>query len=84
MACFALHRRARFLSGPVLQNPPPSPVSSGLAFTPGTILADRFRVTGFLARGGMGEMYEAEDLELHEHVAQKTIRPEFLSEPRAF
>src|SRR5207245_7780472 len=30
----------------------------------------------FIARGGMGDVYEAEDLELHEHVALKTVRSE--------
>src|SRR5690348_416134 len=39
-------------------------------------LAGRFRVINFLARGGMGEVYEAEDLELHEAVALKTVRSE--------
>jgi eukaryotic-like serine/threonine-protein kinase len=42
----------------------------------GDILAKRFRVVQFLARGGMGEVYEGEDLELHEHVALKMVRPE--------
>ncbi len=42
----------------------------------GDVLARRFRVVRFLARGGMGEVYEAEDLELHEPVALKMIRPE--------
>ena len=42
----------------------------------GEILAERFRVVRFLARGGMGEVYEAEDLELQERVALKMIRPE--------
>jgi serine/threonine protein kinase len=43
---------------------------------PGDILARRFRVVQFLARGGMGEVYEGEDLELREHVALKMVRPE--------
>jgi tetratricopeptide (TPR) repeat protein/tRNA A-37 threonylcarbamoyl transferase component Bud32 len=51
--------------------------------SPGKLLAERFRVTRFLARGGMGEVYEAEDLELHERVALKTIRTERLQDPRA-
>jgi serine/threonine protein kinase/tetratricopeptide (TPR) repeat protein len=42
----------------------------------GDVLASRFRVVRFLSRGGMGEVYEAEDLELHEPVALKMIRPE--------
>ena len=40
----------------------------------GDIVAERFRITRFLAVGGMGEVYEAEDLELSESVALKTIR----------
>ncbi len=52
-------------------------------FSAGEILASRFRVIRFLARGGMGEVYEAEDLELHEEVALKTIRPEILSDPHS-
>jgi len=31
----------------------------------------------------MGEVYEAEDQELHERVAVKTIRPEILAQPNA-
>src|SRR5690348_10625395 len=35
----------------------------------GEVLAGRFRIVRFIAKGGMGEVYEAEDLELHENVA---------------
>jgi eukaryotic-like serine/threonine-protein kinase len=45
-------------------------------FDPGSVVAGRYRVVRFLARGGMGEVYEAEDLELKERVALKTVRPE--------
>src|SRR5580700_2209496 len=45
----------------------------------GDILAGRFSVIRFVARGGMGEVYEAEDLELGGSVAIKTIRPDVLS-----
>lgn len=44
----------------------------------GDVLAGRFKVVKFLAMGGMGEVYEAEDLELNERVAIKLIRPEVL------
>jgi serine/threonine protein kinase/tetratricopeptide (TPR) repeat protein len=49
----------------------------------GRVLADRFKLTRFLARGGMGEVYEAQDLELQEHVALKLVRPELLSDSHA-
>jgi eukaryotic-like serine/threonine-protein kinase len=52
-------------------------------FLPDEVVAGRFRITRFLARGGMGEVYEAEDLELHERVALKSIRSEQLDDVKA-
>ena len=49
-------------------------------FNAGQLLGDRFKVVRFIGRGGMGEVYEAEDLELREHVALKTIRPEIVDD----
>ncbi len=43
-------------------------------FQPNQLLAGRFKIIRFVARGGMGEVYEAEDEELHERVAVKTAR----------
>jgi eukaryotic-like serine/threonine-protein kinase len=40
---------------------------------PGDLLANRFRILRYIARGGMGEVYEAEDLELNVHIALKTV-----------
>jgi serine/threonine protein kinase len=42
----------------------------------GQILAGRYKILRFIGKGGMGEVYEAEDEELRERVALKTILPE--------
>jgi serine/threonine protein kinase len=63
--------------------------SAGLArlvdlhsFTVGELVSGRFRVVRFIGRGGMGEVYEAEDLELGRNIALKTIRPEIAADER--
>jgi serine/threonine protein kinase len=53
------------------------------SFVKGELLAGRFRIVRFVARGGMGEVYEAEDTELNERVALKTIRFEMAEEDRS-
>jgi tetratricopeptide (TPR) repeat protein/tRNA A-37 threonylcarbamoyl transferase component Bud32 len=52
--------------------PPGTPVTA--VFQPTQLLAGRFQVIRFVARGGMGEVYEAQDEELNERVAVKTAR----------
>jgi len=59
---------------------PPSSVEEH-TFQAGDALADRYRVVRFISRGGMGEVYEAEDRELRTRVALKTIRPEIAADP---
>src|ERR1700726_3105850 len=45
----------------------------GGRFTPGQIIADRYRVVALAGRGGMGEVYRAEDLKLSQIVAIKFL-----------
>lgn len=45
---------------------------------PDDVLCDRYRVVRMIGRGGMGEVYEAVDLETGERVAVKTVLSKFL------
>jgi len=45
-------------------------------YRPGDIIHGRFRIVRLLGSGGMGEVYEAFDLELSQSVALKSIRPD--------
>jgi serine/threonine protein kinase len=62
-------------SNPILTSS--DPIGGG-RFTPGAIIAERYRIVALLGRGGMGEVYRAEDLRLAQVVAIKFL-PEALS-----
>ncbi|RMH19193.1 MAG: serine/threonine protein kinase, partial [Acidobacteria bacterium] len=55
----------------------------GTVFADGQVVAGRYRVRRFIAQGGMGEVYEAEDLELRTTLALKTISGAAADDPKA-
>jgi len=66
-------------SNPALSS---SDLIGGGRFVPGAIVADRYRIVALLGRGGMGEVYRAEDLKLSQVLAIKFL-PEKLSQDPA-
>ena len=57
---------------------PPPPADR---FAPGTLLAGRYRLVAALGRGGMGEVYRADDLTLNQPVALKFLPPHLADDP---
>jgi serine/threonine-protein kinase len=68
-------------SGPGAKPTNSDPIGGG-RFTPGQMIAERYRVVAMAGRGGMGEVYRAEDLTLGQLAAIKFL-PETLSQDAA-
>ncbi|MCU0302801.1 MAG: protein kinase [Thermoanaerobaculales bacterium] len=68
-------------AGPVSPGGPGASSAVKATFAPGQLVAGRYEVEHFLARGGMGEVYRVHDRELGESVALKTILPRSAGDP---
>ncbi len=60
---------------PPVEPPPPT-------LCDGEVLAERYRIVSCLGQGSVGEVYEAEDLELGKRIAVKVLRPDITDDER--
>ncbi|HYS54410.1 MAG TPA: SUMF1/EgtB/PvdO family nonheme iron enzyme [Thermoanaerobaculia bacterium] len=61
----------------------PGKDARSMGFTPGTILLDRYRIVHLVGKGGMADVYRADDLKVGEAVALKFLSADATANPRA-
>ncbi len=76
-------RVGSFLSNPPFVDPGQPGTNPPERLTSGELLAGRFRLVNFIAAGGMGEVYKAEDLKLDRIVALKFLPKELAQDPES-
>src|SRR5688500_9946092 len=67
---------------PITPGPGPVHPAAGRSFARGELIAERYKVVRRIGEGGMGEVYEAEDLLLRESVALKVVRHDVASDEK--
>jgi eukaryotic-like serine/threonine-protein kinase len=76
--------KCRYLLAEICRSLHTRPSEAGThTFAQGDLIVDRYRIVRFLAQGGMGEVYLAEDCLLEEWVALKTLACTALDDERA-
>jgi len=71
------------VSGEVQPASTPSPAIDHGRFVPGALVGSRYRIVAMLGKGGMGEVYRADDLLLGQPVALKFLPKRIANNPNA-